>query len=102
MGEHREIPIYNTLRELFEGIPHSIESIYVFTDKEGKPYKSVKRSFKTALRRASIHDFRFHDLRHTFASHMVMSGVDLTTVKDMLGHKSLTMTIEVCSPSARA
>jgi site-specific recombinase XerD len=59
----------------------------------GKPYQDVKRSFNTALRKARIGDFHFHDLRHCFASHLVMSGVDITTVSRLLGHKSLSMTL---------
>jgi len=58
-----------------------------------KPYKSVKRSYATALKNAGIKDFRFHDLRHTFASQLVMSGVDITTVKELLGHKDIKMTL---------
>jgi integrase len=93
-GERREIPIDNTVKNVFNEIPHSMESIHVFTDiKTGEPYKSVKKSFSTALKKVKIHDFRFHDLRHTFASHLVMAGVDLTTIKELLGHKSLTMTL---------
>ncbi|SPQ01565.1 Phage integrase family protein (fragment) [Candidatus Sulfobium mesophilum] len=67
---------------------------YVFFDSAtGKPYGDVKRSFNTATRRAGIRDFHFHDLRHTFASHLVMAGVDITTVKELLGHRTLTMTL---------
>ena len=74
-------------------MPHSIESIFVFTDRNGNPYKSIKRSFSTALKKAEIRDFRLYDLRYTFASHLVMAGVDLTSVKELLGHKSLSMTM---------
>jgi len=59
----------------------------------GKRYQNVKISFQTALRRAHINDFHFHDLRHTFASHLVMAGVDIVTVKELLGHKSIAMTL---------
>ncbi len=92
-GERREIPINSTLRKIFEAMPRGPESLYVFVNKDGDPYQRVKRSFATACRRAGIVDFRFHDLRHTFASHMVMAGVDITTVKELLGHKTLAMTM---------
>ena len=93
-GERREIPINNTLRASLQSITRRIDVPYVFYDKTtGEPYRYIKRSFNTACRRAGIRDFRFHDLRHTFASHLVMAGVDITTVKELLGHKSLTMTL---------
>ena len=92
-GERREIPINTTLEYLFKEMPHSAESVYVFAGKTGKPLTDIKTGFHTALRKAGIHDFRFHDIRHTFASQLVMAGIDLTSVKELLGHKSLTMTM---------
>ena len=93
-GERREIPINGTLREVLTSLPRGIHIPYVFYEPHtGKPYKDMKKSFATACRKAGIRDFHFHDLRHTFASQLVMSGVDLTTVKDLLGHKTLTMTL---------
>jgi len=56
-------------------------------------YDSIKKSFKKSCTRVGINDFRFHDLRHTFASHLVMAGIDLRTVMELLGHKDLKMTL---------
>jgi len=58
-----------------------------------KPYGDIKKSFLTAVKKSGIVDFHFHDLRHTFASQLVMSGVDLNTARELLGHKSLEMTL---------
>lgn len=81
-NERREIPINPTLRGTLEAIPHGPESEYVFTDRNGRPYKSVNNSFPSACKRVGIQDFRFHDLRHTFASHLVMAGVDIATSRN--------------------
>ena len=67
-------------------------SEYVFTYK-GVAVKNIKKSFKTALKNAGINDFRFHDLRHTFASQVIMRGGDLKDVQELLGHKSMSMTL---------
>jgi len=111
-GERREIPINGTLKESLESLysgtkerPRRVDIPYVFYDpKSEKPYQNVKRSFNSACRRAGIKDFRFHDLRHTFASQLVMAGADLTTVRELLGHKTLTMTLRYAhlAPSHKA
>ncbi len=93
-GERREIPINDDVKAVLQGMTRRLDVPYVFHDPiTGKPFQDVKRSFNTACRKAGITDFRFHDQRHTFASHLVMAGVDITTVSKLLGHKSLTMTL---------
>ena len=64
----------------------------------------MERAFDSALTKAEIEDFRLHDLRHTFASHLVMNGVDIKTVQELLGHTSLTMTMKYAhlAPDHRA
>jgi integrase len=56
------------------------------------PLNDVNGSFEKALSDTGIANFRFHDLRHTFASHYMMNGGELYTLSKILGHKDLKMT----------
>ncbi len=57
------------------------------------PYRSCRTAFEYTVKQAGIKDFRFHDLRHTFASRSVMAGVDIRTVQELMGHKTIAMTL---------
>lgn len=57
-----------------------------------KPQVDLPRLWEEYVKRAGIEDFHWHDLRHTFASRLVMSGVDLFTVSKLLGHSDVKMT----------
>lgn len=92
-GEKREVPINEQVKTALIRVRKHPNSPYVFCNKDGNPYRDIKKSFLNALRKSGINGFRFHDLRHTFASHLVMSGVDLNTVRELMGHKSLQMTL---------
>ena len=69
------------------------KSPYIFCHKNGERVKDIRKSFWTALRKSGIKDFRFHDLRHAAASQLVMAGVDLNTVREILGHNTIEMTL---------
>lgn len=93
-GKNRILPVNAELHRVFMRMQkRNGKSPYVFPNpRTGKPYTEVKKSFKSACERAGIENLRFHDLRHTFASRLVESGVDLITVRDLLGHFSVRVT----------
>ncbi|HHT9126695.1 MAG TPA: tyrosine-type recombinase/integrase [Candidatus Brocadiia bacterium] len=92
-NEVRVIPINQTLLRELSALPQNPKSGYVFTNGHGRPFVDIKKGFASALKRAGIEDFRLHDLRHTFGSHLVMQGVDLRTVQQVMGHKEIKMTM---------
>lgn len=87
----RYVPLNNDVVEVFTELKKNQVSQYVFLSTHKKQLKSVRKPFETALKKAGILNFRFHDLRHTFASHFVMNGGDLLTLKEILGHHSMKM-----------
>lgn len=64
----------------------------VFVGGEGGAMTHVKRSWASLMDAAQLEDFHFHDLRHHFASKLVMAGVDLYAVKELLGHSDFDLT----------
>jgi integrase len=89
----RYIPLAQSVKQALMRLPRQRNIEYIFQNTAtDKPLGSIKCAFKNALRRAKIKDFTFHDLRHTFASHLVMNGVDLYVVQKLLGHSTIKMT----------
>jgi site-specific recombinase XerD len=94
--EDYHVPMNDELRVVLRALPSRLTSSWVFPSETGEtpldPKNFINRVFSPALERAGIRDFRWHDLRHTFASRLVMRGVDIRTVQELLGHKTLAMT----------
>ena len=93
-GKTRHIPLNSTaLSVLKQWRKQSADDGLVFPGKEGKPMTTIKTAWGKLLNDAKITDFLYHDLRHHFASKLVMAGVDLNTVRELLGHSDLKMTL---------
>lgn len=93
-GKGRHIPLNNeALTALNNWQLDQNNHGYVFKGAENKPLTDIKKSWSNLLKQAEVNDFRFHDLRHHFASKLVMVGVDLNTVRELMGHSDLKMTL---------
>jgi integrase len=105
-GEGRHIPMNRVVRETLQTVrvaqvrwaqgqtegEREIKSTLVFCAPQGGFLRNFSRDWYPALQKANVPNFRWHDTRHTAASRLVMAGVDLYTVKEILGHKTLAMT----------
>ncbi|MDL2263659.1 site-specific integrase [Synergistaceae bacterium OttesenSCG-928-I11] len=69
----------------------------------GKKLDNVNKSWAAVLKEAEIKNFRWHDMRHDFASQLVMKGVDLNTVRELMGHADMKMTMRYAhlAPSSK-
>lgn len=93
-GEARSVPMNQVLTDTLKSVKlANYQDERGFCNRDGKPYRSFRSAFERAVRKAELEDCTFHDLRHTFASRLVMAGVDLPTVKELLGHRDISMTM---------
>ncbi|MGB3480337.1 MAG: tyrosine-type recombinase/integrase [bacterium] len=92
--ESRSIPINDELYATLIKLPNNSNgSDFVFLGKHGVPIRSIQNAWERALKNAKINDFRFHDLRHTFASKLAIQGVSMRIIQELLGQKTILMTM---------
>jgi site-specific recombinase XerD len=95
-GERRGIPLNEIVFEMLKNKSkvRSIKTNLVFYNDNHKQFNKVfvSHRFAKIVKKSGIDDFRFHDLRHTFATRLVQAGVDIYRVSHLLGHKDLKTT----------
>ena len=93
-GETRHVPINSAaLAALVELRKRGDGTGPVIRNLQGEPLAGPRHWFEPAIGKAKIRAFSWHCLRHTFASRLVMAGVDLRTVQELMGHKNISMTV---------
>lgn len=92
-GSTRHVPLNGRVRGVLAHLPRPLDSsALVFPNGAGgRDLRWAEKTFPEAVRAARIDDFRLHDTRHTFASRLAMEAVDLLTIKELGGWRSLNM-----------
>ena len=99
-GKDRIVPMNELVAATFKKQDMSSEFIFSHPLKKDKARINISWSFRVALRKSGIEKLRFHDLRHTAASWMVVDcGIDLVTVSEILGHSDIKTTMIYCHAS---
>src|SRR6266851_8243123 len=102
-GKPRGVPINRAVYEALVALEPDAKQRQglLFKRHDGAAWGQIRTAFAVALKKAKIEGFRFHDLRHTAASHMVMRGATLKKVQEILGHSDFKMTLRYAhlSPS---
>lgn len=105
-GRTRHIPLNTVALGALKAWKEQVgdESGLVFPGEEGKARNNIRNAWGNLLKAAQIDKFRWHDLRHDFASKLVMAGEDLNTVRELMGHSDLKMTLRYAhlSPEHKA
>lgn len=93
-GGDRAVPIDRTLRAVLRALPSRLAGGPVFLGRFGRLTRNELRSdFEKAVKKAGLQGLRFHDLRHSYASFLARAGVPLNTIRELLGHRTLEMTL---------
>lgn len=91
--KNKTIPLPSALNAKFQKLVMNSASGYLFENRStGNHYGDIKNAWRKALKTAGIQDFRFHDLRHTFASYSLIASRDLRTVQSVLGLSRISTT----------
>jgi integrase len=92
-GKTRTVPLNSRSREALESLKTRSKGDYVFSQPNGRPYKSMDKPFTAACKAAKLFGtgVSLHTLRHTFASRLAMAGVDLRTIQELGGWSDLSM-----------
>lgn len=99
-GKDRDVPMNLLVAETLKKLKRNCEFVFENPRRHGKRIKDISWSFKKALRESGIEKLRFHDLRHSAASWMVVKcGIDLVTVSEILGHSDIKITMVYCHAS---
>lgn len=89
-NERRMVPINDQVYELLKNLEKTKQDSEPVFAKGGI---NLRKHFEAAVKRISLGDFRLHDCRHSFASHLVMTGASLKVIQQLLGHKDIKMTM---------